>query len=159
MKASKKSRILILSSVVVLSLIISMGCKKTNNSPSFYFTAEVNGKKANFAYQLFATRNSIYGSPDSNLLFSGTDTAQKRSISIRLNSYPSSLSTGVFKNIGEYGYCLFDDDGIGYTTDGMTIIINEIDSSIVQGSLNGELTAFLAPTLTLTASFSIRISN
>ena len=159
MKALNNSKLLILLSVVVLSLLICIGCKKTNNSPSFYFTAEINGKKANFAYQLFATRNSIYGSPDSNLLFSGTDTAEKRSISIRLNSYPSSLSTGVYKNIVEYGYCLFDDNGRGYTTNGMTIIIDRIDSSMVQGSLNGELVAFLAPTITITASFSIRISN
>src|SRR5580704_11193203 len=144
MKASNNSKILILQSIVVLSLLIYSGCKKTNNSPSYFFTAEINGEKTNFSYQLFATRNSIYGSPDSNLLFSGTDTSQKRSITIRLNS-SSILSTGVYKDIGQYGYFLLNDNGLSYSTDGMNIIINKLDSSIVQGTLNGELICFNSP--------------
>jgi hypothetical protein len=158
---SLPSKRLILSSIALLSMVIYSGCKKTKEMPRYYFTAEIGGEKINFETQMMATRKGLNGSPDSTLLFSGTDSVLHRSISIQFYSYPYSLTAGVY-HIGQNGYCLYlDSNGLGYDGPGITIIINKINSSVVQGSFNGDLIRGNPPYLLfpITASFNIPLTN
>jgi hypothetical protein len=72
-----------------------------------------------------------------------------------------SLGKGVFQ-LWFSSYCLYADDGLSYDGYGSTIIINGIDSSVVQGPLNGELIRVDSPknlVLPITASLNINLTH
>jgi hypothetical protein len=161
MKVPRNLKVLVCPAIIALTLIIFTGCKKTNNSPSYYFTAVINGEKTNFGYKLVAARNSPYGSPDSNLVINGWDSSQQSVISIRVNSTPNILTPGKYQLAG-YSFCSYQVNTLAYQGTAASITINKIDSSVVQGSISGILWRPGSPDnilIPITGSFNIRISN